>query len=609
MKQILLLLFLMIFLSSALYAQKDTVYVQGFYESGGTYGTLNDAIDGVIAEGDINNTVFKLTPYEVYVLSRSIYMDHGQNLEIVAPKPLKAGDADPTTVQESAPPQICWTEEDIDRQYIIQSYGDVVMKNVWVRFADFLGNKQNSSITFENQDEANDPEEGHFDGCIFDYNGIGSEAAGTITVKADHFEGTFLNCYFRNNSDNHFRYYGRAISFPWQSSGWHYDKILFENCTFSNISRLVMMEGNEYGDNIHVNHCTILNTVEWVIQTQGWVNVASITNSIFVNPMMYGYRALDVCGDDQDYDDFEAGLCDPPGGGLINGITQVDSFGFEVDFTDYDRQIFIGNNAYLFQDWMIDWYEDCDWCQEQIRTRHPEELFHPPPMLGEDEIAFIDSTDGEGNKVFKTMNVDWETIYSDDPDFIVPATNQDTLKIFMEYKWWNNADIDWSYQPLAGFRQTWPLPENMAFNNVAYQTAAMGGFPLGDLNWYPDDLPEWEAQKEAEWETINNWLENGAPTTIREIPGALPSEYVLEQNYPNPFNPTTSIEYSVPKKSHVSLNIYNSLGQVVASLFDGEVNAGKYVATFNAKGLASGVYYYRLQSDDIVITKKLTLMK
>ncbi len=255
MKRFLLFLSVMLCLSTMLYAQKDTVSVQGYYESGNKYGTLNDAIETAITNGTINNTVFKLTPYEVYVLSRSIYLDHGQNLEIVAPKP--------GTTQESAPPQIVWTEEPIDRGYIIQSYGDVVMKNIWVRYADILGNKvASSSIVFENQNDANDPEQGDFDGCLFDYAGIGVEAGGAVTVKANHFVGNFTNCYFRNLSDNHFRYYGRAVSFPFQSTGWHYDKLLFENCTFTNIGRIVMEEGNEYGDNILINHCTMLNSLE-----------------------------------------------------------------------------------------------------------------------------------------------------------------------------------------------------------------------------------------------------------------------------------------------------------------------------------------------------------
>jgi hypothetical protein len=183
---------------------------------------------------------------------------------------------------------------------------------------------------------------------------------------------------------------------------------------------------------------------------------------------------------------------------------------------------------------------------------------------------------------------------------------------FVMFKWWNNADIDWSYRPDAGFNQLWPLPENLAYNNAQLQTAAMGGFPLGDLNWYPDKLAAWKAQRGTEWETINNWLNNGSPepSGVKEKPGgAIPSEFTLGQNYPNPFNPTTQIEYSVPLNGHVSLKVHNSLGQEVVTLFDGLQKAGNYVATFDATGLPSGVYTYRLQSGSVSITKKLVLMK
>ncbi len=444
---------------------------------------------------------------------------------------------------------------------------------------------------------------------FFDFEGIGTESGGTFTIKADHYEGTYTNCYWRNNCDNHFQYYGRAISFPYESTGWHYDKLLFENCTFTNLARIVMQEGNEFGSNIHINHCTLLNSIEWVWQSAGWLETASITNSIFVNPDLMGYRAVDVCGDDQDFGDFEDGLCDPPGGGLMNGLTAVDSLTFEVDFTDMDRKLFIGNNAYLYQDWMLDWYTDCGWCKEQHQSRLDEMLRQPAPMLGQNTIDFIDSTDAEENKVFKTLNVDWSTIYDEDPDFIVPATNQDTLKLFIEYKWSTAADIDWSYQPIAGFRQDWPLPENLAYNNATYQTAAMGGFPLGDLNWYPNQLADWEAQRDAEWVTINNWLNGGDSTSVKRLDATRPTDYNLGQNYPNPFNATTNIEYSIPVSGQVSLKVYNSNGQEVKTLFDGGQEAGNYMTKFDGTGFAGGVYYYKLQSENIFITKKFILMK
>ena len=90
---------------------------------------------------------------------------------------------------------------------------------------------------------------------------------------------------------------------------------------------------------------------------------------------------------------------------------------------------------------------------------------------------------------------------------------------------------------------------------------------------------------------------------------ALPSTYKLEQNYPNPFNPTTTIKYSVPEMSKVSVTIYNLLGEELAALVNEEKVAGYYTVEFNAAALPSGVYFYQLKAGDFMQTKKMILIK
>ncbi len=85
--------------------------------------------------------------------------------------------------------------------------------------------------------------------------------------------------------------------------------------------------------------------------------------------------------------------------------------------------------------------------------------------------------------------------------------------------------------------------------------------------------------------------------------------YRLTQNYPNPFNPTTSISYSIPVKSFVSLEIFNELGQKVKTLVNGEKEAGNYNASFNAVNLPSGIYFYRLSANSFTETMKMILLK
>ena len=86
-------------------------------------------------------------------------------------------------------------------------------------------------------------------------------------------------------------------------------------------------------------------------------------------------------------------------------------------------------------------------------------------------------------------------------------------------------------------------------------------------------------------------------------------EVTLHQNYPNPFNPSTLIRYQLPVSSLVSLKVFDTLGRQVAVLVDGKVNAGSHEVTFNAKGLSSGIYFYRLETNGFVDTKQFTLIK
>jgi len=88
-----------------------------------------------------------------------------------------------------------------------------------------------------------------------------------------------------------------------------------------------------------------------------------------------------------------------------------------------------------------------------------------------------------------------------------------------------------------------------------------------------------------------------------------PLTFNLEQNYPNPFNPSTNIKYNIPESGIVKLAIYNTLGEEVAVLVDGIVEAGFYEVTFDASNFPSGAYFYRLQSDNLNQVKKMLLLK
>ena len=100
---------------------------------------------------------------------------------------------------------------------------------------------------------------------------------------------------------------------------------------------------------------------------------------------------------------------------------------------------------------------------------------------------------------------------------------------------------------------------------------------------------------------------------VTALPGVsgmnLPDEFGLSQNFPNPFNPSTTIRYGLPQKSHVALMVFNTLGQQVALLQNGEQDAGFHEVRFDGTQLSSGVYFYRIVAGSFVQTHKLLLVR
>lgn len=117
---------------------------------------------------------------------------------------------------------------------------------------------------------------------------------------------------------------------------------------------------------------------------------------------------------------------------------------------------------------------------------------------------------------------------------------------------------------------------------------------------------------------VNNLLKDGEEIIINDnsinklvvnITETLPVTYNLEQNFPNPFNPTTTIRFAIPEANIVTLKVYNTIGEEVATLVNEKKEIGSYSINFNSSNLASGIYLYKLQAGDFVQTKKMILMK
>jgi hypothetical protein len=142
------------------------------------------------------------------------------------------------------------------------------------------------------------------------------------------------------------------------------------------------------------------------------------------------------------------------------------------------------------------------------------------------------------------------------------------------------------------------------------------------LNYYTADTPDsasiWISVSEDTTQSsdsvnigtvffVDDLTFSGTATSVED--NSQPYSFKLNQNYPNPFNPTTTISYTIPKSSYVSLKVYDILGNEVSALVSGEKSAGYYRIKFDGSKLASGVYFYRLTAGNKTDVKKLLLTK
>jgi hypothetical protein len=157
---------------------------------------------------------------------------------------------------------------------------------------------------------------------------------------------------------------------------------------------------------------------------------------------------------------------------------------------------------------------------------------------------------------------------------------------------WDRATDDFDRRPWQYFADTLDCAYDT--NTGAYTGADGGRFPAGDLNWFP--------AKKAEWEDFISGVNQKNPNVIAK-------DFYLEQNYPNPFNPSTSIAFALAQAGSVKLQIFNALGQKVATLVNGKMPAGPHSITWDARNVPSGLYFYKLEAGAFSQTRKMVLLR
>lgn len=403
----------------------------------------------------------------------------------------------------------------------------------------------------------------------------------------------FTNDYFVNMDGHSCRRNGGITDFN-SGSAFLQDTLLVENCTHVNFQGTAYKFRAGYVVNRAIfNHNDFIDMAGYVIMNCGNQTNLSITNNIYVNCQLQDFAPVLITAD--------AGEVDADG--LPMGLVNL-----RVDST-YTANI--GKHGVYVNRNLAYW----DPSLANIdSTLNAKKVDNRTDWVSQRIVANSRTTGLFSAGTSRLYNGGW---INKKPAFgntdVLFTTQLATMKA------WAMATVDTTFgTPLTSYRKSsnpeatsfvyadFPIPIDLSYTDADLKVAGLGGFPLGDLNWFPTQNAAWQAQRTTEMSNIQGNLDG---TTAVSAGQEVPQTFKLEQNYPNPFNPSTDINYTIAKAGYVTLKVFNMLGQEVATLVNGFQNANTYKIHFNASALPSGVYLYELNSGNGAIAKKMILMK
>lgn len=260
---------------------------------------------------------------------------------------------------------------------------------------------------------------------------------------------------------------------------------------------------------------------------------------------------------------------------------------------------------------------------------------YPCPACGPNQNCYRGDYDGmTANPItgyavwYDARNCSFQTMGSYFPDYAMkvnPAT--DSLNSIQDSSYiWVSVPAVKLYSNSVKFTATVAPPPGTGTISVSFVNKT-NDTPLDSLTSYPDSLrmkvvTSGNVAAGSYTITVKGSGPNGTPLHTRTvsiltnnvigihtISNEVPESFYLYQNYPNPFNPTTNIRFDISKQGNVKLAVYDIAGRQVAELINSNYNAGKYTFDFNAQNLATGVYFYRLETPEYTAIKKMILIK
>jgi hypothetical protein len=406
------------------------------------------------------------------------------------------------------------------------------------------------------------------DSCVFD-----DWYFRAITGGGQRNDYYITNCVFQNLMYPDEPFYGDGFGVLNSATT---DTLWMTDNTFYCVNAyLILIQDASLCKYIRFEHNTVFLTQVnplWIFEA---VN-ADIKNNIFYGTMSVGQQPGEITAGYYDYN------------GQISSTISLDTLldiGPKYNLTEADRHITVANNAYAWPQALTNW--TTHW-NDSVKAINADTLTLAQPAWMNPRTAAMFSN--------KTTWPNLQAVGNDSVDPGFPSTAMAQVSKLIQsiyvyraadtaaatYEWW---DVP---QGQAGpYPGTWPLPYSLAYSNTALQHAGTDGKALGDLNWFPSQLP----------------------LAVQQLPKTVPTKFALGNNYPNPFNPTTTVKVTLAQSGVMSLRVYNVLGQLVKVVDEGYKPAGSYTYNLSMDQFASGVYFYSLQQGPNIITKKMLLLK
>ncbi|MEX0720801.1 MAG: T9SS type A sorting domain-containing protein [Balneolaceae bacterium] len=505
------------------------------------FGDLNEAIDS-----DTTETGERVDPNTVYVLKRdAVYILDGslQNRDYFLHLAAEEGEGHPPVIFPGV-------MLDGSSQRIFNVRGDVKVEGIYFSHIDEIGAKKQNMFRVRSGETR----------IEIDNSWLEWETQSFIRYDNSDNDIFITNSVFRNAGQRSNPGNGRWFD----TRGNNTDTVFVENNTFYNQSMYFHRMDGAIVNYFHVNHNTIFNGgYNFPI---GRTLEANITNNLIMN---HGFRG--------DYGTGEPISVAEPDSGVLYfeaGLFEADSIGQLEDFSDEDRIINLRNNN-LWVDVSI-----TDLINEQ-----PDTLYQPLQRFNPTWQGYIDS---EIPNLVIENNFEEELNFND-----APESPLDWMAAHFEDP---DTDVWFQAAPDARTERSTDSWHDFTYNTDAESyTAGDDGFPLGDLNWFPELKAQWEA---------------GEPLVSTESEESIARDFRLVGNYPNPFNPTTNIVYELASQANVTMEVFNILGQKVESLNMGRQARGIHEFTYDASRLSGGVYIVRMKVDDTATqTLRITLIK